>query len=152
MQHAIYVCENTVIDPITQAPVEVAIYKDMDSGGLFGIDSSYLLTLNFADPISSPFNGKDMKLVDSPSSCHFYLADISYQDDRHDLGGLVFCTLDELPDDSPYTDDDVFYYGMGIEEAQLSIGKKYLNNDFVITRVQSLNTEIIDARQDGGES
>jgi len=151
MQHAVYVCENTVIDPVTQAPVEVAIYKDIESGGLFGIDCSYLLTLNFADPVSNPFNGKDIKLVDSPASCHFYLADIHYPDDKTDLDGLVFCTLDGLPDDSPYTDDDVFYYGMGIEEARLSIGKKYLNNDFVITGVQSLNADII-ARKGGGES
>jgi hypothetical protein len=152
MQHAIYVCENTVIDPITNAPVEVAIYRDMESGGLFGIDSSYLLTLDFADPVSNPFNGKDIKLVDSPSSCHFYLADIHYPDDRTDMGGLVFCALDGLPDDSPYTDDDVFYYGMGIEEARLSIDKKYLNNDFIITRVQSLNMDVISAKQVGGES
>jgi hypothetical protein len=38
---AFFVKEITVIDPDTNLPVEVAIYKDSESGGMFGVDSSY---------------------------------------------------------------------------------------------------------------
>ncbi len=43
---------------------------------------------------------------------------------------------------------DVFYYGMGLEEARLSIGKVSAANDFVITRVQSLNFDVIQSNED----
>lgn len=59
-----FVSETTVIDPDTKAPVEVAIYKDRESGGMFGVDSSYIITLSEGDPVSNPFNGNDIELVE----------------------------------------------------------------------------------------
>jgi len=41
MKRAKFVKEVSVIDPDSNAPVEVAIYKH-DNGGMFGIDSSYV--------------------------------------------------------------------------------------------------------------
>ena len=64
MAKAVLVTEITVIDPDSQAPVNVAIYKDKESGGMFGVDSSYLITLSEDDPVSNPFNGNDIKLID----------------------------------------------------------------------------------------
>ena len=42
MNKAMFVQEVTVIDPDTQSPVQVSIYKDPTSGGMFGIDSSFV--------------------------------------------------------------------------------------------------------------
>ena len=64
MLKADFIKEVTVIDPDTKAPVEVAIYKDRESGGMFGVDSSYILTLSDEDPVSNPFNGQDIELVE----------------------------------------------------------------------------------------
>lgn len=54
----------SVTDPDSELPVEVDIYKDRDSGGLFGVDGSYLVTLSDDDPVSNPFNGNDIQLVE----------------------------------------------------------------------------------------
>lgn len=54
----------SVTDPDSELPVEVDIYKDRDSGGLFGVDGSYLVTLGDDDPVSNPFNGNDIQLVE----------------------------------------------------------------------------------------
>ena len=42
----------TVIDPDSQAPVEVEIYK-LNTGGIVGIDASFLAT---EEPVYSPFD------------------------------------------------------------------------------------------------
>lgn len=65
MQRADFVCEVEIIDPDTHLPVEVSIYKDRDSKALFGIDGSYILTLSDNEPVSSPFNGDDIELIES---------------------------------------------------------------------------------------
>lgn len=56
---ATFVKEVTVIDPDTQAEVKVSIYKHDNSGGMFGIDSSFI-EQNFEDEetpmIADPFN------------------------------------------------------------------------------------------------
>lgn len=57
MKKANYVTEITVTDPDTNAPVAVAIYKDETSGGMFGVDASFLDT-GFA--IYEPFDGKEV--------------------------------------------------------------------------------------------
>lgn len=59
-----FIKEVTVIDPATNAPVDIAIYKDLDSGAMFGVDSSYIVTLSDDDPVSNPFNGNDIELVE----------------------------------------------------------------------------------------
>lgn len=41
MKQAKFVKEITVIDPDTNSPVEISIYKH-ENGGMFGIDSSYI--------------------------------------------------------------------------------------------------------------
>ncbi len=142
MNNAIFIQEVTVTDPQSNAPVAVTIYKDMASGGMFGVDTSYILTLSEDDPVSSPFNGEDIQLIESVINTIFYKVDIRYIDDQTENSGLIFCSFNDLPDNSPYNDDDVFYYGMGFEEARLSIGKESVCNDFIITAVQSLNRDI----------
>lgn len=58
---AIFVQEITVIDPDTKLPVEVAIYKHEQSGGMFGVDSSFI-EQNFDEDenptIADPFNNE----------------------------------------------------------------------------------------------
>ncbi len=66
MKKADFVTEVTVTDPDTNAPVEVAIYKDRNSGGMFGVDSSFILTLSDDDTVIEPFDGKEVILVDPP--------------------------------------------------------------------------------------
>lgn len=65
-EKAHYVCEFSVIDPDSNAPVEVSIYKDQKSSGLFGIDCSYLETLSEDDPVLEPFSGTYVTLIDGP--------------------------------------------------------------------------------------
>jgi hypothetical protein len=62
MNKADYVKEVSVVDPDTGLPVDVAIYKDRESGALFGVDSSYILTLSDEDPVNNPFNGSEIYL------------------------------------------------------------------------------------------
>jgi hypothetical protein len=56
---AIFVGEVTVTDPDTKQPVQVTMYKHEQSGGMFGIDSSFI-EQNFEDDetpmITDPFN------------------------------------------------------------------------------------------------
>ena len=59
MKSAKYITEITVTDPHTNAPVEVAIYKDMQSGGMFGVDASFILT---DEPVHEPFDGHEVVL------------------------------------------------------------------------------------------
>tara|TARA_Y100000996_G_C22492631_1_gene630876 strand:+ start:871 stop:1080 length:210 start_codon:yes stop_codon:yes gene_type:complete len=58
MSKAISVTEVTVIDPQSGGDVQVSIFKDPDSGGMFGIDSSFL-EQNFEDEgdvyVKNPF-------------------------------------------------------------------------------------------------
>lgn len=60
-----FVLSVSVIDPDTKAPVDVAIYKDRESAAMFGVDSSYILSLSDEDPVSSPYNGKDIELIET---------------------------------------------------------------------------------------
>lgn len=59
MRKAYLVTEVTVTDPSTEGEVQVSIFKDETSGGMFGIDSSYI-EQNFDEDedviIKSPFN------------------------------------------------------------------------------------------------
>ena len=51
-----FIKEITVIDPDTNSPVELSIYKE-EAGGIIGIDSSFLS--NTEEDVISPFgNGK----------------------------------------------------------------------------------------------
>jgi len=50
----IYVQEITVTDPDTLLSVQVAIYKDNNTGAMVGLDSSYLL--NTDEPVYSPYD------------------------------------------------------------------------------------------------
>ena len=52
LKKVIFIQEVTVTDPDSHLPVEVSIYKDVDSGGLFGVDSSFLET---EEPVYIPF-------------------------------------------------------------------------------------------------
>ena len=42
MTTAKFVQEITVIDPDTNSPVEMSVFKHNDSGGMFAIDSSFI--------------------------------------------------------------------------------------------------------------
>lgn len=61
MNVAKFITEVTVTDPDSKAPVQVSIYKDMTSGGMFGLDSSYVEQEELEE-IKNPFNPK-MKLT-----------------------------------------------------------------------------------------
>lgn len=63
-QSAVFVINVTVPDPCSNSGVEIAIYKDMSSGAFFGIDGDYLKTLSEGDPVSNPFTGRDIHLID----------------------------------------------------------------------------------------
>ncbi len=65
MKKADFVTEVVVTDPDTNAPVHVAIYKDRNSTGMFGVDSSYIITLSEDDPVVEPFNGEEVMLIES---------------------------------------------------------------------------------------
>ena len=56
--NAKYVTDITVTDPDTNLPVELAVFKDEVSGGMFAIDASFLEsdTLDERGAISSPFD------------------------------------------------------------------------------------------------
>lgn len=62
-REAVFVTELTVTDPDYDAPVEIAVYKDKSSGGMFAIDSSYLLSLDDDEPVIEPFNETHVMLV-----------------------------------------------------------------------------------------
>jgi len=50
----IYIKEISVIDPDSKLEVHVGIYKDTQSGGIFGVDSSFLDQTD--EDIVSPFS------------------------------------------------------------------------------------------------
>jgi hypothetical protein len=52
---AVYVDDITVTDPDTQGDVDITIYKDSLSGGMFGVDASFVDAKDL-DELSSPFN------------------------------------------------------------------------------------------------
>lgn len=58
MNTAIQVTEIVVKDPDTGYPVHVAIYKDTATGGMFGVDSSYVSHLEDDEFVYSPFNAQ----------------------------------------------------------------------------------------------
>tara|TARA_R110001583_G_scaffold42169_1_gene134098 strand:+ start:939 stop:1553 length:615 start_codon:yes stop_codon:yes gene_type:complete len=61
---ATFIQEVSITDPETEGTVEIAIYKDQSNGAMFGVDASYILTLSDDDPVSNPFTGKDIQLVE----------------------------------------------------------------------------------------
>lgn len=61
---AIFIQEVSVTDPESEAPVSISIYKDKTSGGMFGVDSSFLETLEEDENVTEPFNGNKVVLVD----------------------------------------------------------------------------------------
>jgi len=64
MNQADYIAEIAVQDPDSNSMVDVTIYKDRNSGAMFGVDSSYILTLSDDDPVIDPFNGHNVILND----------------------------------------------------------------------------------------
>lgn len=59
-----HVLDVTVIDPETKGEVEVSLYKDRESKGIFGVEGAYLVTLSDDKPVSNPFTGQDILLID----------------------------------------------------------------------------------------
>jgi hypothetical protein len=57
-----FVTEVTVTDPDTKLPVEVAIYKEA-AGGMFGVDSSYLVSEE-PESVPSIFGNGDVALIE----------------------------------------------------------------------------------------
>lgn len=56
MTKAFFIETITVTDPDSNAPVELEVYKDEQSGGLFALDASYLEQDVVNNEIPSPFN------------------------------------------------------------------------------------------------
>ena len=63
MNKADYILTKTINDPDFGGAVDVALYKDRESGAIFGIDCSYILTLSEDDPVNNPFNGDEILLM-----------------------------------------------------------------------------------------
>lgn len=61
-----FVAEVSVTDPDSGLPVELSVYKDNASGGVFAVDNSFLVTLDDDDPVIEPFNGQEVTLIDGP--------------------------------------------------------------------------------------
>lgn len=62
---AIFIQEITVIDPETKGDVQVEMWKDPVSGGIFGIDSSFLESEDIK-VIASPFNRSTQLRLGNP--------------------------------------------------------------------------------------
>lgn len=56
-----FIKEVVVTDPDTKLPVHLAIYKDMTTDGIFGIDSSFI-TSGDVEEVKSPFNDETLTL------------------------------------------------------------------------------------------
>ena len=59
MSKAIFVKTVTVKDPDTSGSVEIGIYKDEESGGMFGVDASFLEGTE--EPVYNPFTGEQIE-------------------------------------------------------------------------------------------
>lgn len=57
-----FVQEVTVVDPDSGLEVEVCLYKDMSTGGIFGIDSSFIASEE-PETVKSPFADVVLTLV-----------------------------------------------------------------------------------------
>ena len=65
MRKAIFIEEIVIYDPDTNAPVHVAMYKH-ENGGLFGIDSSFVVdALGEDEPAYDPFDGENVLLIET---------------------------------------------------------------------------------------
>jgi hypothetical protein len=56
-----FIKEVTVIDPDSKLPVDVSIYKEEESGGMFGVDTSFVVEV---DPYSvyTPLQNHPLKV------------------------------------------------------------------------------------------
>lgn len=61
----------SVIDLDSNAPVEVCIYKDKQSGGMFGVDLSFIQAATTDDLFVEPFNGDSVALIDIEPFIYF---------------------------------------------------------------------------------
>lgn len=67
MKEAKFIQEITITDPDSKAPVQVSIYKEIEGGGMFGIDSSYIQQVFDEDEsiiIDSVFANGKIELID----------------------------------------------------------------------------------------
>lgn len=57
----------TVIDPDTKGEVEISIFKDMNSDGMFAIDTSWILAHDddVEIRVPSPFNDEELVLFEA---------------------------------------------------------------------------------------
>lgn len=66
MAVAVFIEHVTVNDPDSNTPVSVSIYKDLDSGKMFGVDTSYISTHfrnSDRDEVPRPIGGGKVELV-----------------------------------------------------------------------------------------
>jgi len=63
-----YVTEALVADPDTGDDVAVAVYKDRASGGMFGVDESYVERMGEGETVAEPFYGRRVALEDEPDA------------------------------------------------------------------------------------
>lgn len=52
-----YITFVSAYDPFAQHSVDLIIYKDRESGNLFGVDSGFVATLSEGDPVVNPVSG-----------------------------------------------------------------------------------------------
>lgn len=102
-----YVASISVMDPVSKKPIEVEIYRDPISGGMFGIDASFIERVT--DIVVSPFNEpKKVKLADNKAKKPFKTAYVFGETDarlasehkwkamENDPCEFEFATLEEM--------------------------------------------------------
>lgn len=82
-----HVADCTVIDSTSGEPIDVSLFRDGCADAIFGIDVSWLETLEVDDPVVEPFNGLPVKLV---------------YDATERSGSSIFIVTGRIPED----DDD----------------------------------------------
>ena len=63
MKTAKFIKTVSIYDEDSGAYVDMEVYKDNASGAMFGIDASFVLTLDDDAPVLEPFNGTEVTII-----------------------------------------------------------------------------------------
>lgn len=137
MKKARHIATVTVMDPVYKAPVEIGIYRDPISGGMFGVDASYVEQVS--DRVVPPTNndGQIVILSDSAPRTPFKVAyvfgesdarravDAKWRDMDNDPCEYAFATQEELNAFCLGVNDTVGWLGcQGLEDRELKACKR----------------------------
>ena len=62
-----------------------------------------------------------------------------YKDDKTEFSDYVIRTYDDIPEDTRFTDNDIFYYGLSESDIKLSISGVGNISEFVVTSYELIN-------------